>query len=79
VLSESDEEWLDGEGNLIDEERVLELLENASNYERGLERLNSKDRGVVQKLQNVGNGVVGKKRKRESLSEIFSAMTLISV
>jgi hypothetical protein len=39
VLSESDEEWLDGEGNLIDEERVLELLENSSNYERGIQKI----------------------------------------
>ena len=27
-ITESDEEWLDGEGNLVDEEHVIDQLEN---------------------------------------------------
>ena len=27
-----DEEWLDGAGNMIDEERVVEVLDNESDY-----------------------------------------------
>ena len=50
-VSESDEEWIDGAGNIVDEQRVVENLENASDYERGLERLNPKDRGIVERLQ----------------------------
>ena len=34
-ITESDEEWLDGEGNLVDEERVIDQLENASDYDEG--------------------------------------------
>ena len=36
-ISSQDERWLDGEANLVDEERVLEVLKRASNYEQGLE------------------------------------------
>jgi hypothetical protein len=34
-ITESDEAWLDGEGNPVDEERVVDLLENASDYDQG--------------------------------------------
>ena len=33
TITESDEEWIDGAGNLVDEERVVEELEKASDYE----------------------------------------------
>ena len=42
-ISAVDEEWLVGVGNLIDEERVVEVLDNESDYEKGLE-LDIKDR-----------------------------------
>jgi hypothetical protein len=66
-ISESDEAWLDGAGNLVDEEHVIDVLENASNYERGLERLNITDRAIVQNLQTLGTGdktASSKKQKR---------------
>ncbi|KAF8268944.1 hypothetical protein EI94DRAFT_1726481 [Lactarius quietus] len=66
AISEIDEEWLDGDGNLIGEERVVQDLEEASDYERGLERLDMESRGIVQKLQGLGGGYwapIGKKRK----------------
>jgi len=73
-ISELDQEWLDGEGNLIDEERVVEDLDKASDYERGIERLGLQDKTVVQKLQKLGGGgksdAPSKKRKRRDL-EIF--------
>ena len=34
-ISKSDETWLDGAGNLVYEEHVINVLENASDYERG--------------------------------------------
>ena len=40
-ISSEDEKWLDHEANLVDEEQVLEILEKASDYERGLGRLDS--------------------------------------
>ncbi|KAG6874845.1 hypothetical protein C0992_006290 [Termitomyces sp. T32_za158] len=35
-ISDADETWLDSKANLIDEEAVVELLEEASDYEHGL-------------------------------------------
>jgi hypothetical protein len=43
-----DEEWLDNDANLVDEICVLNLLKNALDYERGLGRLDEKEKGVVQ-------------------------------
>jgi len=66
-LSEEDEQWLDGEGNLMDEERVVDLLERASDYERSLAQLDSKDKSVIQKLHDLANASSngpGKKHKR---------------
>ena len=64
AISEINEEWLDGNGNLISKEQVVQDLEEASNDERGLERLDMESRGIVQKLQVLGGGhqaPVGKK------------------
>ncbi|KAF5336776.1 hypothetical protein D9757_015540 [Collybiopsis confluens] len=41
--SEEDEAWLDGEANLVDEERVIDKLGNASDYEREIGRLDEED------------------------------------
>lgn len=69
-ISEEDEEWLDrGDGNMVDEVHVIDELERASNYERGLERLDKKSKAVVQRLRELAGdvvGVSGNKRKRES-------------
>jgi len=57
---------LDGTGNLVNEEHVIDVLENASDYERGLEGLNITDRAIVQNLQTLGTGdkaALSKKRK----------------
>jgi predicted lipase len=35
-ISSADEHWLDNEGNTIDEQRILEKLESASDYETGV-------------------------------------------
>jgi len=39
TISSADEHWLDHEANIVDEQRVIENLEAASDYERGLARL----------------------------------------
>jgi hypothetical protein len=70
-ISQEDEQWLDHNANLVDEQRILEALENASDYERGLERLDEEQKGVVRRLQEAAGNlstVVGKKRKRTSNS-----------
>ncbi|KAG6896196.1 hypothetical protein C0993_008691 [Termitomyces sp. T159_Od127] len=63
------EEWLDKEGNLINRERVIEVLDNAPDYERGLEQLDSHQKALVDKLKELGEEarkvvVPGNKRKR---------------
>ncbi|KIK78130.1 hypothetical protein PAXRUDRAFT_164834 [Paxillus rubicundulus Ve08.2h10] len=67
-VSDSNLEWLDNAGNLVDEERVVDALDHASDYERGLQRLNSHDKSVIEKLKNLaGSGDHEKpanKRKR---------------
>jgi hypothetical protein len=50
-ISEADEQWLDHEANTVDEERVLHDLETASNYKRGLERLDEDGKAIVKKLR----------------------------
>ncbi|KAG6838998.1 hypothetical protein C0991_006662, partial [Blastosporella zonata] len=37
ATSPADEEWLDNEGNLVDEERVIDLLDESLDYEQGPE------------------------------------------
>jgi hypothetical protein len=77
-ISEEDEAWLDGAGNLVDEERVIQLLKDAADYEKGLEQLSNGDRDVVERLKALGDsggraegpGVAGKKRKRTALNSI---------
>jgi predicted RNase H-like nuclease (RuvC/YqgF family) len=65
-ISSLDEEWLDNEANLVDEEQVLEALEKASDYERGLERLDEAQKGVVRRLWELAGDLsklIGKKQK----------------
>lgn len=67
AISETEEHWLDNEANLVDEDRVVEILENASDYERGLERLSSQQKSLAEKLKDLGGGIkklAGNKRKR---------------
>lgn len=53
--SESDEAWLDDEGNPIDdsgsEERVVDLLENASDYNQDFSELCEMLKSMVQRLK----------------------------
>ncbi|TFK98716.1 hypothetical protein BDV98DRAFT_584612 [Pterulicium gracile] len=42
ALSSADEHWLAQEGKLIDEERIVETLDNASGYEREIARINNR-------------------------------------
>ena len=66
-ISEADEQWLDHEANTVDEERVLHDLETASDYKRGLERLDNDGKAIVKKLREWAGDlmkVAGTKRKR---------------
>jgi hypothetical protein len=51
ALSPADENWLDSEANVVDEQQILEQLESASDYERGLACLDDKGTAIVKKLR----------------------------
>jgi len=66
-ISEDDQDWLDGDGNLVNEEQVVETLDSASDYEQGYDKLSPQNKEIVQKLQKLagckGQSVLSKKRK----------------
>ncbi len=67
TISSADEHWLDNEGNLIDEQQVLESLESAPDYEKAVEQLDEGGKKIVQKLLELAGylpKVAGAKRKR---------------
>ena len=53
------EEWLDNEANLVDEQRVLEDLEAASDYEHGVSRLDMKRKAAWARMQELAGGCEG--------------------
>ncbi|OAX33548.1 hypothetical protein K503DRAFT_786421 [Rhizopogon vinicolor AM-OR11-026] len=66
-ISSQDESWLDHDANLVDEQQALEVLEDASDYVRGFERLDEAQKGAVRNLREAAGDlgkVVGSKRKR---------------
>jgi hypothetical protein len=66
-ISSQEEKWLDAEADLVKEARLVDILENASDYERGIERLDDGQKGLLTKLRQAAGDlskVVGKKRKR---------------
>ena len=66
-ISSLDEQWLDNEGNTVDEQRVIDTLESSSNYEQGLENLDEAGKVIVKKLREWAGDLakaVGKKCKR---------------
>jgi len=74
-ISEEDEHWLDNNANFVDEDAVVDLLDKASNYERGLERLNSQQKVLLEKLKELGGGikkVAGHKRKHMCITMSLS-------
>jgi hypothetical protein len=69
VISPSDEQWLDNEGNTIDEECILEALGSALDYNRAVAELDSNGQEIVRKLREwAGHGAsakaAGNKQKR---------------
>jgi hypothetical protein len=67
TISSSDERWLDNEANIVDEQHVLDMLESASDYERGLECLDDTGKAIVKKLREWAGDlakIAGNKWKR---------------
>lgn len=67
AISPSDADWLDQEGNTVDEQRILDTLESASDYERAVDLLDENGKVIVRKLRELAAHVAkvaGNKRKR---------------
>ncbi|KAJ7442960.1 hypothetical protein FB451DRAFT_1437849 [Mycena latifolia] len=64
-ISEVDEAWLNNDANHVDEDVLIDTLENASDYECGLSRLDSKQKRLVQKLQELAGGMADDSRKQK--------------
>ena len=56
-IDDEDNAWLDGPANLVDEQQALELLENASDYGRGLSRIGEALQAAVQRMTEFAAGV----------------------
>ena len=72
-ISSEDEDWLDQEANFVDEEALVDMLENASDYERAVSKLDPKQKPLLERLIELGGGikdviVMGKSSKRKSES-----------
>jgi hypothetical protein len=59
----ADEAWLDDHANDVDERTLIDKLEKASDYERGLCRLDSKEKALVDHLKELGGGGEGEEAK----------------
>jgi hypothetical protein len=71
TISSVDEQWLDHEANTVDEQCVLDNLEAASDYERGLACLDENEKAIVKKLREWAGDlakVAGNKRKRTNFA-----------
>jgi hypothetical protein len=69
TISSVDEHWLDHEANMVDEQSILEILESASDYDRGLEQLDEKGKAIVKTLREWAGDLVkatGNERKMMS-------------
>jgi hypothetical protein len=67
-IMEEEEQWLDNEGNVVDETLVVEKMERASDYECALEGLDTKEKAIVERLKELAGDIrhgdnVSKKRK----------------
>lgn len=79
-ISDADEVWLDGEGNLVDEERVVEVLKNAHDYEQCIMQLSPLDEMIIQRLQDLaqGHGAILPPKKRKRICLIIHAFSVCS-
>jgi len=75
AISTVDKQWLDNEANTVDEKHIINMLEDASDYERGVAKLDDKVKAVVMKLKEWAGGIAHKVadalRKRKCMRPLF--------
>ena len=64
-ISEIDEEWLDNAGNLVDEERLVDKLDKALDYESALKKLAPREQSIVQRLMELVECSAAPSKKRK--------------
>ena len=55
-LTQSEDEWVDGEGNIVDEEILVDELDRASDPDRAAAKLDERQAHTLKRLLSVGNG-----------------------
>ncbi|KAF8137048.1 hypothetical protein EV363DRAFT_1156257 [Boletus edulis] len=55
---EADQEWLNGDGNLVDEDQVVEMLENASDYKQCIEQLSRMNQNGKHNMMQGHNNLI---------------------
>ena len=69
TISDEDAQWLDHAGNIVDEQRVVDILGAAEDYEAAFASLSAADKVTVGRLQELGENlpsISDKARKRAS-------------
>ena len=67
-LSDDDENWLDNDGNLVNEQRVIDTLDTASDFKWGSERLSDEEETALQQLRLAAGLDLSKKRKHKCIT-----------
>ncbi len=80
-ISSADEQWLDNEGNIIDEQRILEKLESASDYETGVTQLDDNGKAIVKKLRELAGdpdlpAKVARKKRKHHGTHLFLGLRI---
>lgn len=79
-ITSLDKHWLNNDANLVNKEYILDTLEKASNYKRGVERLNNEGKANVIRLWELSSDLslkVSKKQKCELLVKLTCYLKLI--
>ncbi len=74
TISSADEQWLDHDANTVDEQRVLDTLEEASDYERGVGQLDKDGKKIVKKLREWAGDLAGNKQKCTSFCTLWNSI-----
>ena len=67
AISEADEEWLDHDGNLVDEEQLVHELDTALDYEAACKNLSPQDKAIVKRLIKITGPVQATKKCKRSV------------
>ena len=76
TLSPADEEWLDNVGNTVDEQCILDILNDALDYKRGIEWLDENGKAIVEKLRECAGHLVKTKGNKWKHTNFLNAIEM---